>query len=256
MAVVDSRDALINAANARGAWNILNIDKGSATVTAALTTCGYLTARKFPNTITLPTITSPSTEVYCTYCRIMASTASVSLMCGKLINLGNINMNTGTYTSGSSMPTNTIAGLSLTTSATHIMAVVTTALTATTPTLTITYTDQGGNTGQTATLVLPTSPVIDTTFLVSPHLANADSGVRAITACTKSAGTAGVITFYGVQELGRSIMIGSGGTIAWEPVLGMTKPRYPLSGGDVIGFFCFGSTANMDMAAMLSFTPN
>lgn len=256
MSVIDSRDLLIDAANQRGAWTIGYHSKIANSTMAATISAGYTTAQMYPGIINLPAITAPSTEVYLTYARTIHNKAAIPHLLGQVVNLGNIALASGTFTAGSSMPTKTIAGVSTVMSAPLIFAVVSTVLVATNPVITITYTDQDGNTGNSAAITVPTNSAIQSAFQFQPHLASGDSGVRAITACTKSAGTSGVIQFYGVIPLSRSVQHTTGGVFNWEPCLGISKAQIPLLGGDRLGFFSFGTATVGDIYSALSFTPD
>jgi hypothetical protein len=99
------------------------------------------------------------------------------------------------------MPTVTELGTSRV-MASAVIAEVTTALNATPGSLQITYTDQDGNTSQSNTAVaLTASAVVGTCAFV--NLAAGDTGVRDISAATRSAGTTptGVIKFWGLVPI-------------------------------------------------------
>lgn len=124
------------------------------------------------------------------------------ILVAEMINLGNINMNGGSFTDGAAMPTRTELGQSNQIPS-PILAVATTALNATPGTYAVTYTDQSGNTGNsTGTLTPAASSVVGSAALLP--LAAGDWGAIDITNATKpGAGTtpSGVITFYGVIPL-------------------------------------------------------
>jgi hypothetical protein len=132
----------------------------------------------------------------------LSSTILSNFLVAKVINLGSIDISgaSGTFTDGSAMPTITELGTSRVTCS-AVIAEVTTALNATPGSLAITYTDQDGNSQSTTAQSMTAS---STTGNIGYIFLNAgDSGVRDITAATRSAGTTptGVIQFWGVIPL-------------------------------------------------------
>jgi uracil phosphoribosyltransferase len=162
-------------------------------------------------------------------------------------------MNTGTFTAGSTMPTRTISGVSVQTASVYPFLVVDTAVTATTPTVTITYTDQDGNTGNVATMILPTSPALSTAFAIAPHFASGDTGMRAVTAMTKSAGTAGVVSVYGFIPVSYGVNTLQNYTMV-QPLIS-TLPLFPFKAADTMGFFRLGSTSATQILVSITMIP-
>jgi hypothetical protein len=80
-----------------------------------------------------------------------------------------------------------------------VEAEVTTALTGTAVTLTVTYINESGVAGRTGTIVCLAAAPLKERFLMT--LQAGDFGVRDITAISKSGGTAGVLTLYGLTTL-------------------------------------------------------
>lgn len=178
------------------------------------------------------------------------------LLYGLEYELGSLAVSGNVFTDGVAMPTKTVRGASITTAASLVFAVATVAVTATTPTLTITYTDQDGNTGQTATLTLPTSPVINTGFYVTPHLSSGDTGIRDITNISISTGTAGTIKVYGVLPLMISTQASS--SVGMATVLSpfnSTIVPYLIEPNEYIGFYRFGSTGAAEIYAGFNLVP-
>ena len=222
---------------------------------AATTTSGYVTMQKYPTEITVPTLGTGVTGALCTRLNMVNEDTSTGLIAALATNLGNINMSTGTFTDGSAMPTRSVKNASVTTSAQLVVAVVTVAVTATTPTVTITYTDQDGNGSQTATLVLPTSPGINSAFLVNPHLATDDTGIRDITNVTKSAGSAGTIVFYGLHVLKYQTQ-SSAAALANIPVSNYGVVPWIAAGGDAIQFYRVGTNTSSNIIANVTLQPD
>lgn len=110
----------------------------------------------------------------------------------EVINFGSFNTSTNVYTdSGFSAATPKFYGA--------LEAQVTTALSATATTLTITYVNQGGVGGRTATAVIPASAVLNRRIRAT--LQAGDTGVQDVTNVTDSANPTGVVRIQGVNAL-------------------------------------------------------
>lgn len=88
----------------------------------------------------------------------------------------------------------------------QVMVVTQTAIGAATPTLTLTYTDQGGTTGNVATGVTSianSAPVAQLWGTQGPWLplASGDTGVRAVTSYANASGSTGTVAFVYVKPL-------------------------------------------------------
>ena len=140
--------------------------------------------------------------------------SSTALIICKLTNLGSLNIATPTFTDGSAMPTVTELNVSRVSSGPVFME-VTTALSANPGSITITYTDQDGNSTETTTAqsLGASAPLHSGGFI---NLNTGDSGVRDITAATRTGGSSptGVVKFWGVTPitlLGKSSIRSGGG---------------------------------------------
>lgn len=216
-----------------------------AAVPAATTTSGYISAHRCKTPFTVPSFSGP-TEAYLTYCDMTYGASNHVLLMALEYDLGNINMSTGTFTQNLTMPSKTIEGASIQTASMLTLATVTSAVTATTPGLTITYTNQSGTGGQSASMTLPTNTnTLNTAYLMTPHLASGDTGVRAITACTKSAGSAGTINFYGLLPLAFGTT-STGMASGTSSPLTTPFPNFPIAAADTISWWIFDSTIGAD----------
>lgn len=158
--------------------------------------------------------------------------------------LGTLTVSTNTFSAGTSAPTKTIGGGSSAVCVfTAVVIYASASLTATTPILTITYTDQAGNTGNTATLTLPTNAGINSGFLVYPHLAAGDTGIRAITNMSISTGSAGTLKAVGLLEIA-STALGTTYGSGVSDNRNTAKPIYPIAASEKIAFYFHGSTAS------------
>lgn len=249
-----SRDDMINLAQTYGVMRRVHVTKAAAT-TAANSTSGKTSAKRYPNFPIPSSFGAGVTAAYLTYCKMTSSNSATNMVAGLEVELGSLAVSTNTFTSGSSMPTKTIEGSSVTTASIITMLVATVAVTATTPTITITYTDQDGNTGQTCSMTLPTNILIDTAFLMSPHYANGDTGIRAVTNMSISTGSAGTLKVYGLLPQAWEANSGSafGGTMS-----AMTGPfpMVPFATSEKIGFYHFGTVSANDIMVSLCLSPD
>lgn len=234
-----------------------------AATTAGTITAGYITVQRYSNTINIfgGTSASPSlgtgvTQGYMTECAMLNEDAATAHLCGIEYDFGSMSGATDTYTdSGVSMPTKTIriegADVSIQTAALRAYAVITTTMTnAGTYTYDITYVNQDGTTGRTATIVIPAQAAVNSAFDIIPHLQAGDTGIQNITNVTLTAGnpSGGVINFKGVLPLGFSSVVLAGGFSTIDP-LSTTMPMFPIANTDVIAFYRFGSTAANNLLA-------
>jgi hypothetical protein len=149
------------------------------------------------------------------------------------------------------MPTKTVEGVSLQTNALDPLVYIPTTLTGGgTPILTVTYTDQDGNTGQTATITLPSNAAVGTVCRLAAYLASGDSGVRAVTNMSLTASTGGVVKIIGYLPL----QVGTEGTSVHrsspQPIYDV-QPIFPVDGGETIGFYRSGSNQVGDLVGVL-----
>lgn len=259
MATIDSLDNLINQSTSNGAYPIWWHGLSPGSGTAATTSSGGATITRYAQTISLPTFGSGVTGAHLTYCRMAALTSNVSMMIGIEYNLGTLTVSGNSYVDGVAMPTKTVAGSSITTAASYVMAVVTTTLSATTPVLTFNYTNQAGTTGRSGTITLPTNAAVGSAFLLTPHLQSGDTGIRNLSASgpnglSISAGTSGVVSVRGVLPL----CIG-GMPTTYTPThpdpLAVCNVPYKIESGETLAVYRFGATTQTMCMAALNFIP-
>lgn len=254
--VLNSLDNMLSQASAQGMW-VRGLDSAVVATTAASTTCGYVSACRFPNSLVIPTLGGTVTGAYVTLCRMVGARASCVFVAALEVLLGTLTVSGNVFADGSIMPTRLVNGVSQVLATMIPMLVVNTALTATTPAVTITYTDQDGNTGNSAVLTLPTNPVINTAFCIMPHMVAGDTGIIDITNISISAGSAGVLKVYGLVPI-NNIPIDQ--TPYNAPMLdpipqAQIMPR--LVAADIISFYRYGlSTSDQLIAALAAVGDN
>lgn len=260
MANFTTASPTINAAIASSATNgmmqrMFYLRMGS-TITAATTGSGAVTIMRGTQRPQMPSNGTGVNGFIATNAWGFNNVTNTVMMYGLEYELGSLAVSGNTFTDGVAMPTKTVRGASITTAASLVFATVTTGVTATTPTLTITYTDQDGNTGNTASLTLPTSPVANSGFYVTPHLASGDTGIRDVTNISISTGTAGTIKVYGVLPLMISSQASSNlGLATVLNSFNATIVPYLIEPNEYIGFYRFGSTGAGEFYAGFNLTP-
>lgn len=262
--LLNNLDNILTASATKGPLPIFWFDYLGVATTAATTTSGYVTGQRFNRSISFasPFVAgSGITGANLTYARMAGVSLGVSMMVGIEYLMGTLTVNGNSYVDGVAMPTKTIKGTSVQTASGYLLAVVTTTLVATTPVLTINYTNQSGTTGHSCTLTLPTNSAVSTAFLINPHLQSGDSGAQNLSASgpnglSISTGTGGVIKVYGVLPLSECA-VGSAATPITPDPLSVSQENYLWESGEALGFYRFGASAiNGHMFAHLNFVPS
>lgn len=236
---MNSTDEMIASAQNYGMWNFSYFNVNTAAITAATTTSGYVSCGRNIADISIPTFGSGINCAFLTMADMFNEDATTTLMIGIEYNLGEINIGTGTFTDGVAMPTKTVGGASVQTAAMMAFAHIDTALTGTAPALTVTYTDQDGNTGNTCSMTLPATATATSSYFMIPHLANGDTAIRDITACSRTGGTAGVVSFRGILPLAIQIK----GNYNISPLL-YSLPKFPIGSGEKLAIYRWGATSS------------
>jgi len=242
----------------------INLPKPPSSTTAANANCGGITGQRMPVSLNIfgGTSSSPSlgasvTGGYITQLRVASPLISTLSILGIEYQMGQVTANggTGTFVDGSALPTKSIVnagGTSVTIAPLMIFAYVSTTMVgAGTYTLTITYANQDGTGGRTATLTIPNVSVVNSAFDVIPHLQGDDTTMTDITGITLT-GTSGVIKIMALFPVGWS----SGTSVddynvATDP-LTCTFPFFKIENTDTLAFYRLG--AQWTSEAILNYT--
>jgi len=212
----------------------------SAGTTAATVNCGGVTMQRMPQAFI--NYAGVDDSFAYDFSGIVAATA-IELAAFDEYDLGTLTVSGNSFAAGVSAPTKTPSGGSSGVCVFNSVVVfIAATLTATNPVLTITYTDQDGNTGNTATLTLPTNAAINSVFQVYPHLATGDTGIRAITNVSISTGSAGSIKVMGLLELANIPCASLGGGL--NDVRNTVDPVYPVAAGETIAFYTYNTISS------------
>lgn len=228
-----------------------------AATTAATASCGGVSCARFYKPFIMP---APGTGLkggILTLADFHSNGAGQHFICLEYL-LGTLTLSGNAFSAGVTMPTKMIRGANVQTASSLAFLVVTTAGTATTPTITITYTNQDGTTGQTIAPVLPTTPLVNTAFYLNPSmLANGDSGIRAVTGMSSSVTTGAMVAaVYGCLVLNPVIVSTPNQPLGSpEPLLSPTTPLYLCESGEAINAYRTDQAAATDFAAALAFCP-
>jgi hypothetical protein len=191
-----------------------------------------------------------ATGCYVTVLDMTNYTGGTIMVGGLEYALGTLTVSGNSFSGGVSMPTKDVMGSSITTACSEPLLVATVTLAATTPTITITYTDQDGNTGNSAVLTLPTNVAANSAFRIAPYLANGDTGIRAVTNISTSAGTAGTLVVYGMLPINMTVAAGATPFGAISP-LESPLPMYLCEAGERLAFYRYGSTSGTSLEVHL-----
>lgn len=260
-----SQDDFINEQNSNGIMPVNIYQFHTTTTTAANTTSGYQTLQRFPNTFTVPSLGGSVSSAYMAMFKAQSAGAGIGthvMACVEVL-LGTLTVSGNSYADGSAMPTRTpylyTTGASQTTASMIPAAYISATLTATTPTLTINYTNEQGTTGRSCTLTLPSNAVVNSAFLIQPHLQSGDSGIRDLSASSPnglsiSTGTAGTIRVVGLIPLAK-VTAGGNGQALHNDARRISETMYPLKGGDVISFWKFGTASSGYLNSVFTLVP-
>ena len=250
-----SLDDALAAANSYGMCRRAFFTQKASASTAANVTSGYVTLGRHTPSFTVPTLTT-ATGYYMVGGSISHSqtVADVSYMLCLEVLLGTLTVSGNSYVDGSAMPTSREdpgdRTATLSTASMFCLAVVSTIMTATTPVLTVNYTNQSGTTGRSGTMTLPTNCNPDSAFMFNPHMQSGDTGVRDLSASgpngmSISTGTAGSIKMYGCIPLLYSAgPLTIAGVNASLNALSAHLPQFRLVGGDVLSVYDVGQASN------------
>lgn len=239
--VLNSLDNIISQATAQGTWRRNLFALQNSSTTAANITSGFNSGYRYSNTWTVPTFGGAVTAAYCTYFRALCGITSYCAVLAYEQTLGTLTVSGNVFAAGSAMPTRTIEGVSTTTATLMPVLVSTAAVTATTPVVTITYTNESGTSSRTATLTLPTNATANACFQIQPHLQSGDTGIRSVQNISISTGSAGTFKVYGLFPLGIVASAAASANSAFD-FLASPFPMFPLATSDVLAIYQIGST--------------
>lgn len=249
--VLNSLDNIITQATSKGMLTRCFSSLQNAATSAATVNCGKVLCVRHSNTYTVPSFGAGVTSAYCTYFKGATGTILCMPVMAYEQTLGTLTVSGNVFSAGSAMPTRTIEGTSIVTATVLPMLAVTTAVTGSSPVVTITYENESGTSGRTATLTIPSNTAINSAFLITPHLQSGDSGIRSVSNISISTGSAGVLKVFGLFPLGISLAAVSTGSSTFQ-FLSSPFPMFPLAASDSIAFYVFGSVSAHHLLAMFS----
>jgi len=239
---LSSIDAMIAAARTHGTMNRVIYDILTTVTTAGSLTSGAIGMQRMPSPLVIPAMGAGVTGCYPVVFDMVTEDANTIMVAALEYTLGSLAVGTGVFTAGVSMPTKTVEGEAILTASIEPMLVVRTSITgATTPLITITYTNQDGVTGRTAQLTLPTNPVIHGAYRISPHFQSGDTGMRAVTGMTKSVGSGGVLDVMGLLLIHTTTAHASAGSMHSVPPLSEPTIMWKLTTGERIALYRTGA---------------
>lgn len=228
----------------------ISIQSNSAGGTAALATCGSVTGYRYPASIPFGSVGAGVAAFMPTNMPSNQEDTPAFTIAMLEYNLGNINLATGAFTAGVTMPTKTIFDTSVQTAGAFVFFHCDNAFTATTPTIVSTYTNQDNIGSRSSSLVLPTNPIANSAFFMQPHLQNNDTGVIGVTNMTKSAGTVGT----GSIRTGIPLAISASySSLAFSTnFLQTLLTNMSIDSGETVAFYRFFGTSSSELSALIN----
>ena len=236
-------DQLISDASNYGCWRAM-IPLFAASTTAATVDSGKIIAQRFGAAITVPTVDAAFQGYVCTVCQPISRLPNQIHAAFLEYNLGTLTVSGSSWAAGVTMPTKPVRGSDIQTATHAAFLVVETAVTATTPTITITYVNQDGTGSRTATMVLPTNPAVKSAYKIDPYLQAGDTGIQEVTNVETSTGSAGTMSIRGGLFLGTGLNLNSdrGAHATIDPIMG-PLPVVLLEPGEIIAVYVMGGSA-------------
>lgn len=232
-------------------WGQLNSTTSSAfmgSTTGIMQRCG--------DTRAMPALPSGVTGYIPTHVMICSSANSqLGLLVCKAVNLGTFdigNTTVGTFTDGSAMPQQKVFNAASTYIPSAVLVELTTATAGTQTSITVTYVDQDGNTGNTTSFTPIPSAVAGSVAML--QLSGTDWGVRDITAVARSAsaGPTGVLKFWGIIPISFTTSALAGVPMV-DNLLTSGINLVELGAGDGIKTFIMGQSSAKTMLGELYF---
>lgn len=204
--------------------------------TASTSTSGGSTWQRQTPPFVMPSMGASVDGCYFPTIDIHSDDGNTGVLIGIEYDLGRVagNSGTGTFTAGVSMPMKPVNGVSTQTASQRTFVYVDTVLPAVSPTLTITYVNQNGVAGRTATITLPASSAVASMFDLEPHLQSGDTGIRSVTGITWTGSLAtGIVRVVGVLVLNDQIqgVTQMSGTIS---PMQLPVPIWRVNAGDTL----------------------
>lgn len=152
MADVTTYNQILNAVSNDQVFEV-PFDGWQSTVPTTLGTAGLGTPCQTHASVTLPALSNSITK-YRLLLASLGASAAASFLIVKATNLGSIDLSSGTFTDGATMPTRTQMGTASFQTNGPLLIEATTAITGTSPTITVTYTNQAGGSSTLTNLAL------------------------------------------------------------------------------------------------------
>ena len=230
-----TNDNMLAAVEAKGAIPFF-LHTLVTTATAATVASGYVGFKHYTDEFIMPSSLPAGVPGYFLgQCEVSSNINQATPMACLQYNLATLT-GASTFASGVTMPIKAILGQSIQTNAMLCVVRITTTFTGSvSPVIVITYTNQDGTSGRTATLTLPSNPTINSCYLIAPHLQSGDTAIRSVQAITRSTGTVGALVISGLLPMHiQPSTINAPGAV--EP-LGRFAPRFLAEANETIAFY-------------------
>lgn len=242
--------------SAQGDWDVVyNVRITPATTVNTGTTSGYQTVARWQETPTVPTLGGSVPYAYCKSVRATALTGSGGILVGLETNGGTLTVSGNSFAAGTALPSRKSSGASAAVQLASTMPILwsSASATATTPVVTIGYTNEAGTSSRSMTMTLPTNSLIGSAYLMSPHLQSGDLGIRSIDSMSISTGTAGVFKVGLLVPFVTQLNGAATGCSITTQFIPVVQPG--LLAGDQIGVYRIGTNSSSVMSFGLTLGP-
>lgn len=222
-------------------WN----ERTTPAVTAATATTGYNSWMRGLTQYVMPSMGANVAGAYCIHSNAYNFAAGQMMLAYETL-LGSCSRAAGTdtFVPGSAMPSRRWtgkAGAAAQLVSNHTMLYVPATFSGAVGVVcTITYTNENGVSGRTATLTLGSNPLIGTAHQIGPHLQSGDLGIQSVQGISFSGGTTCSVRIYGILPLALHHS-GTGLTGGMGQFM-IPVPQPLLQAGDTLAIYRGGTT--------------
>lgn len=242
--MIKDSNGVLKAAVTYGLWSRFWAQQTGASSSATVD-CGGVHGRRFDRTITVPSM-SGCNQALLTNCDMSCGDANCTPHFCIEYTLGTLAISGNVFSAGVTMPIKKIGSVNVQTAALKPVLVVTTVLAATLPTITVTYTNQDGQSGRvtgtgtgSTPIILPTNAAVNSAFDIAPHLQSGDTGIQSVQDIDTSGGTSGALALMGLLPLAYNPAAKQHGPVHIPP-LALSMPQYRVVTGDRLAMYIFG----------------
>jgi len=221
----------------------------AATTNITAVTQGQCVAQRYPVRPVIPSVGAGCDGFIATNISCFSNTPGTAHIIGLEYLLGTIT-GPNTFTDGVAMPIKKVRGTSVQTAASIIFAVADIQVVGI-PNISMTYTDQDGNTGNTFNVPINSAIAVNTAYMINNRMTT-DTGIRDITSMSASSVTSGRIRIYGILPLYISLQQNTEYRV---PLMSSPLVPYLIQAGEFLGVYRLFSTQPSEVFVSMNLTP-